>query len=50
MNQRASFCISPAGPQVDMELVQPLSYQHGLRLRGFEVSAGSTVADHCRLM
>lgn len=33
-----------------MGLVQPLSYQLGLKLRGFEASAGSALADRCRLM
>lgn len=32
------------------ELVQPVSYQLGLKLRGFAASAGSAVADHCRLI
>lgn len=51
MNQRTSFYISPSWPQVDIELVQPLSYQLDLKLRGFEASAGSIiVADHCRFM
>lgn len=50
MNHRTSLHISPAGPQVDSELVQPLSFQPDLKLRDFEASAGSAVADHCRFM
>lgn len=30
--------------------MQPLSYQLGLKLRGFEASAGSAIADRCRLI